>query len=75
MPDLSERGQRRAADPLRGRVRAAQLRARGFQRDQFAHQAVVLGIGDLRRIERVIQIVMPMDRIAQLARLARQTAG
>jgi hypothetical protein len=48
---------------------------RGFQRDQLEHQAVVLGVGDLRRIERVIQIVMPMDRIAQLARLARQTAG
>src|SRR5688572_21834837 len=39
-----------------------------FQRLQLTKKAVVLGIGNKRRVERVVLIVMPLDLIAQRSR-------
>ena len=54
-----------ADDPLRGRIGAAQRRVRGLQRLQLGEQAVVLGVGDLRRVEHVVAVRMVVQLLAQ----------
>ena len=55
---------RLAAHALRGRVGREQLGMRGLHPLQLVHQRVVLGVGDLRRIENVVQVLVT----AQLGR-------
>jgi hypothetical protein len=38
----------------------------GFDRPQLLHQAVVLGVGDLGRVEHVVLVVVVIDQLAQL---------
>ena len=45
-----------AAHALGGRIGRAQLGVRGFQRLQLLEQAVVLGVGQLGRIQRVVLV-------------------
>ena len=52
-------------DTLRRRIRRDELGIFAFQRLQLAKQAVVLGVGDRRRVERVVLIVVPLDLLAQ----------
>ena len=56
---------RRAADALRRRIGRAQLGMLLLQLGEFAKQAVVLGVGDLRRVLDVVQAVMPLELGAQ----------
>jgi hypothetical protein len=53
------------ADRTRGRVGGGQRRVLGLQRLQFAHQAVVLGVGDVRIVEHVVAVVGILDTRAQ----------
>ena len=56
----------RRADPLRGRFGRGQFRMPGFQRFQFAHERVVLGVGDRRFVEHVVAVVGVVELLAQL---------
>src|SRR6266481_6103186 len=56
---------RLAADALRRRVRRDQLRALGLQALQLLHEAVKLGVADLRRVQHVIKVLMATDLFAQ----------
>ena len=55
-----------AADALGGRVGSEQLGVRGFDLPEFVHQRVVGGVGDLRRVENVIQVLVAAQFGAQL---------
>ena len=66
VPHGSEALAHRAADALRRAVGRAQRRVPGLQRLQLAKQRVVLGVGDLRRIEHVVAVVVVADQRAQL---------
>ncbi|MBK6470714.1 MAG: hypothetical protein IPF94_08215 [Betaproteobacteria bacterium] len=55
-----------AADPLRGRVGRQKFGMRGFQRLQLGEQAVVLGVGDLWRVEHAIAVGVVVQQRAQL---------
>jgi hypothetical protein len=60
MADLDEPLARRRTHPLRRRIRRDQLGMLRLQRLQLAHQRVIFGVGDLRRIQRMVQVfVMP----------------
>ena len=64
--DAAPRRTRRSgarADALRRRIGAAQLRVRRFERLQLAEQAVVLRVGDLRRVLDVVEPVVALDRL------------
>jgi hypothetical protein len=37
-----------------------------FELAQFPHQEVELGVGDLRRVERVVTLVVVRDQLAEL---------
>ena len=56
--DLAEALGGLAADALGGRVGGEQLGVRGFELLQLVHQRVVGGVGDLRRVENVIQMLV-----------------
>ena len=49
------------ADALRGRVRRHEVRALGLQGEQLAHERVEPGVADLRLVEDVVQVVVPVD--------------
>ncbi len=61
----AERLDRLAANALRRRVRRDQLRVLRLQAAQFAHQSVVLRVGDLGLVEHVIAVVVVVDLGAQ----------
>ena len=69
---LREPLERRGADPLRRRVRRAQLRVLLLERLQLAVEGVVGGVVDLRRVEHVVQMRVPVDGRAQLLRPGRR---
>ena len=76
--DLLEALQRRRPDPLRRRVRRAQLRAVGLDRPQLVEHLVVGVVADLRFVEDVVEAVVAVQLLAQLRRalgVAAHAAG
>ena len=65
MRDFDESLARLAADALGGRIRRDQLGMRGFQRLQLPHHRVVFGVGDLGRVQHVIQMLVVAQFLAQ----------
>jgi len=61
MDHLGESFRRPTADALRGAIRSYILRMLVFQLLQTAQELVVVGIGDLRTIENVIELLVPSD--------------
>jgi hypothetical protein len=56
---------RRVAHALRGRIRIGEFGVLGLQRLEFAEQAVVLGVRDVRFVEHVIAMVRVVDAATQ----------
>ena len=44
----------------------------GLELPELEHQEVVLGVGDLRRVEHVVPLVVVLDQLAQLGRPGRR---
>ncbi len=61
MAYLTERRQRRTADPLGRRLGCHQLRVLRLERLEFVEQAVVLGIGNAGFVEHVVAVVVGVD--------------
>jgi len=59
--DLRESFGRCSADALRGGLRVELVRVGGLQPLQLGKQRVVLGVGDLRGVLEVVQVVVPPD--------------
>ena len=66
-----EGGHRFRAHPPGGRVRCLQIGMRGLERLELAHQAVVLGVGDLGVVESMIAVVVVIDALAELGNPCR----
>ena len=64
--DRGEQGGDARADPLGRGVRGAQLRVALLQRAQFPDQRVELAVGDDRRVEHVVAVLVLGDLHAQL---------
>ena len=58
---LTERRQRRSADPLGRRLGRHQLRVLRLERLEFVEQAVVLRIGNAGFVEHVVAVVVGVD--------------
>jgi len=71
---FGEEARRRGADGVGGRVGCGQRREVGLELAQLAHQQVVLGVGDLGRVEHVVQLVVVEDLRPQV-RCPRQRPG
>ncbi len=56
-----ERLERRAADPRRRRALAAKCRESLLERLQLSVEQVVLAVGDLRRVELVVEPIVPVE--------------
>jgi hypothetical protein len=67
--DLGEAGGRHRADAAGGRIGRDQLRMGGFERLQLAHQAVVLGVRDVRVVEHVVAVIGVVDATTQIGDL------
>ena len=65
MGDGGKLGQRRGADPLRGRIRGDALRVRLLKGNQFVEEGVVLGVGYFRRVEHVVAVIVVVELGAQ----------
>ena len=65
MAHFGECAGRRSADPLGRRIGRDQIRIRGLQRFELAHQLVVLDVGQGRVVEHVIAVVRLIDLDAQ----------
>ena len=65
VPHRRELAGRRVADALRGRIRIGQVGMFRFQRFEFAQQAVVLGIRDIRIVEHVVTVVGVVNAATQ----------
>ena len=63
---LVERVEGSAADALGGGIGNGELGVGRLQGDELREQAVVLRVGDLRRIEHVVEMVVTSDRLAEL---------
>jgi len=63
--DLSERRQRRAADPLRRRIPRDQFRMLSFQSLELVEQPIVLGVRNTRLVEDVVTVVVLIQFSAQ----------
>ncbi len=72
--DLVERASRRPAHALGRRFGRGQLRVRRFERNELAEQRVVVGVAQLRRVLRVVQLVGPLDLRGEV-RVARGRRG
>ena len=64
--DFDEPFARRPADALRGRIGCEKLRVLSLEFLQLAHELVVFGVGDLRRVRDVVKIFVPAKRFAQV---------
>ena len=65
-----------ATHTLRRRVRGLQLGVRGFEVHELAEETVVLGVGDLRRVEHVVLARVVLELGAERLRsLARRRGG
>ncbi len=69
-------GARLAAHALRRRIRRDQLGMLRFERLELIHQLVVAGVGNLRIIQDVVEVIVPVNIVAQaldfLSRRARR---
>ena len=63
------------ADRLRGRVRRGQIRVALLETPQLDDEAVILGIGDPRGIEDVVQLVVVDDEPSQLVDAGSDVRG
>jgi len=63
--DLGERAGRRGAEALRRRIRPHQLREALFELAVLADQRIIFGVGNLRRVGIVIELVVPRDLLRQ----------
>ena len=68
VPDLGEAGRWRRPHPLGGRIRGQQLRMGNLELLQLPEEAVVLGVGDGRRVQDVVAVVRLLEGGAQLRR-------
>ena len=75
VPHLLESLGRLAAHALRRRVRRQQLRMLGLDPLQLVHQRVVLGVGDLRRVQHVVKVLVAAQFRAQFLRALRKFAS
>ena len=66
VPHLREEPRRSGTDRLRGRVRRGESRVALLELPQLEDEAVVLGVGDLGRVEDVVQLVVVDDEPPQL---------
>ncbi len=66
MLDRREQRREEAGDLLGRRVRGAQRRMTGLDLRQLAHELVVLGIGDRRRIQHVVAVGVLVQVTGQL---------
>jgi hypothetical protein len=64
MTELGEAFAGLAADALRGRVRGDEFGMGGLEFLEVAHEGVVFGVGDLGRIEDVIEMLVPAELLA-----------
>ena len=55
-----------AADALGGGIGNGELGVGSLQGDELREQAVVLRVGDLRRVEHMVEVVVTGDRLAEL---------
>jgi len=55
-----------AAHALSGRVGREQLRVRSLDALELIHERVILGVGDLRRVHNVIEVLVTAQFGAQL---------
>ncbi len=65
MRDLDEPLARLAADTLRGRVLSDQVRMIRFELLQLPQHGIVFAIGDLRRVEHVIKMLVMAQTVPQ----------
>ena len=65
MRDLGERRVGAAPTRFDGRIRADQMRKRRLELAVLAHQRVIVGVGNLRRVLVVIEPVVPRDLLRQ----------
>src|SRR5262245_12070173 len=65
MTVLGERACRRSADALGGTVGGEKLGVLRFGRLERAKEAIVLGAGNLRRVERVVRMIGPLELAAE----------
>ena len=63
---LVERVEGSAADALGGRIENGELGVGSLQGDELREQAIVLRVGDLRRVEHVVEVVVTGDCFAEL---------
>src|SRR5688572_28277425 len=61
--------------PLGGTVRGDEIREGGLEVTQLAHERVVLDVGDLGTRLHVIEIVVMVDRLAQLREPLRRVGA
>jgi len=54
-----------SADALGRRIEGDELRMLGFEADEFGHQGVELGVGDLRLVEHVVALFVVPDEPPQ----------
>ena len=67
--DLLEPVARRRADALRRRFGRDQLRVLLLERLELVEEPVVLGVGDLRLVEHVVEVEVVVDLLAQVVEL------
>ena len=65
MAYLAESRQGTAADALGWRVRGDQMRVFGFEGFEFVEQAVVFGVGNLRRVLHVVAVAVVIQLVAE----------
>ena len=75
VPDLLEEPRRRRAHGVRGRVRCGERRVLRLELAQLDDEEVVLGVGDLGRVEHVVQLVGAADRARSSATRAPPPAA
>ena len=75
VPHRRETVEHAAAHALRRRVGRQQRGVRGFQRLQFLEQPVVVGVGDLRRVEHVVAVGVVVQQPAQFGGTQRVRFG
>jgi hypothetical protein len=66
---------RRGADAPGGRVRRREIRILGLERLQLAEERVEVGVGDRRRVEHVVAVVVRLDVLAEPSRALHRLPG
>lgn len=68
MRNLDEAFSRLAADSLRRGVRRMQFGVSLFEVPQFAHEDIEFGIGNLRAVQNIVEVLMTFEFITQFRR-------